>query len=74
MRNKWAFCSTNRHLNFDADLLGLNQDLWDYVIVHELLHFFVPNHGNLWEGLVCAHLGSYEAMEAEFARQDLTIM
>lgn len=27
--------------------LDLDQDLWDYVIVHELLHFFVPNHGKL---------------------------
>jgi len=58
MRNKWASCSTNGHLNFNADLLGLDQDLWDYVIVHELLHFFVPNHGKLWKSLMRAHLGS----------------
>ena len=63
MRNKWASCSTNGHLNFNADLLGLDQDLWDYVIVHELLHFFVPNHGKLWKSLMRAHLGEYEAME-----------
>jgi predicted nuclease of restriction endonuclease-like (RecB) superfamily len=34
-------------------LLILNK-LWDYVIVHELLHFFVPNHGKLWKSLVRA--------------------
>ena len=39
-----ASCSTNGHLNFNEDLLVLEQDLSDYVIVHELLHFFVPNH------------------------------
>ncbi len=27
--------------------LTLDRELWDYVIVHELLHFFVPNHGKL---------------------------
>lgn len=69
MRNKWASCSTNGHLNFNADLLRLDQDLWDYVIVHELLHFFVPNHGRLWKSLMRVHLGSYEAMEAELARR-----
>ena len=69
MRNKWASCSTNGHLNFNADLLDLDQDLWDYVIVHELLHFSVPNHGKLWKSLMRAHLGSYEAMEAELARR-----
>ena len=68
MSNKWASCSSNGHLNFNADLLDLNQDLWDYVIVHELLHFFVPNHGKLWKSLMRAHLGSYEEMEAELAK------
>ena len=63
MRNKWASCSTNGHLNFNDDLLELAQDLWDYVIVHELLHFFVPNHGKLWKSLMRAHLGEYEQFE-----------
>jgi hypothetical protein len=30
------------------------------VIVHELLHFYVPNHGKLWKSLMRAHLGDYE--------------
>ncbi|GBE53445.1 hypothetical protein BMS3Bbin14_01939 [bacterium BMS3Bbin14] len=63
MRNKWASCSTNGHLNFNTELLELDRDLWDYVIVHELLHFFVPNHGKLWKSLMRAHLGDYEKME-----------
>ncbi len=60
MSNKWASCSTNGHLNFNSELLGYEQDVWDYVIVHELLHFFVPNHGKLWKSLMRAHLGEYE--------------
>lgn len=64
MRNKWASCSTNGHLNFNVDLLDLSEDLWDYVIVHELLHFSVPNHGKLWKSLMRAHLGEYEEVAA----------
>lgn len=63
MRNKWASCSTAGHLNFNDELLGLEEDLWDYIIVHELLHFFVPNHGKLWKSLMRAHLGDYERLE-----------
>lgn len=63
MRNKWASCSTNGHLNFNNELLGLDDELWDYVIAHELLHFFVPNHGKLWKSLMKAHLGDYERLE-----------
>lgn len=60
MRHKWASCSSNGHLNFSADLLSLDPDLWDYVIVHELLHFTIPNHGKLWKILMRAHLGNWE--------------
>ena len=40
----------------------------DQAIVHELLHFFVPNHGKLWKSLMRAHLGEYEACEAALKR------
>jgi predicted metal-dependent hydrolase len=35
------------------------------VIVHELLHFYVPNHGKLWKSLMRAHLGDYERTESK---------
>jgi len=63
MRKKWASCSTKGHLNFNDELLTLDETLWDYVIVHELLHFYVPNHGKLWKSLMRAHLGEYEEQE-----------
>lgn len=68
MRNKWASCSTAGHLNFSDELPGLKPELWDYVIVHELLHFSVPNHGKLWKSLMRSHLGEYEAHEGELKR------
>lgn len=63
MRNKWASCSTKGHVNFNSELLPFDEELWDYVIVHELLHFSVPNHGKLWKSLMRAHLGEYERLE-----------
>jgi hypothetical protein len=63
MRNKWASCSTAGNLNFNEELLTFEKDIADYVIVHELLHFFVPNHGKLWKSLMRAHLGNYEEVE-----------
>lgn len=68
MRNKWASCSTNGHLNFNTELLELELKLWDYVIVHELLHFSVPNHGKLWKSLMRAHLGDYEKLDHELRK------
>jgi len=63
MRNKWASCSTAGNLNFNAELIRLDCRIGEYVIVHELLHFSVPNHGRLWKSLMRAHLGDYERIE-----------
>lgn len=69
MRRKWASCSTNGHLNFNSELLHLEPRLQDYVIVHELLHLRVPNHGKLWKSLMRAHLGEWEVVREEMARE-----
>jgi predicted metal-dependent hydrolase len=60
MRRKWASCSTAGNLNFNDELLELDRELGEYVIVHELLHFSVPNHGKLWKSRMLAHLGNHE--------------
>ncbi len=63
MKNKWASCSTKGTLHFNTELLDLDKEIGDYVIVHELLHFQVPNHGKLWKSLMTAHLGDYRQIE-----------
>src|ERR1700720_2156882 len=69
MRNKWASCSTAGRLNFSSELLSLQRDLADYVIVHELLHFSIPNHGKLWKSLMRVHLGDYEHLELRLRKE-----
>jgi len=69
MRNKWASCSTNGNLNFNVELLGMDKKLGDYVIVHELLHFGIPNHGKLWKSLMTAYLGDYRKIEQKLSSQ-----
>jgi predicted metal-dependent hydrolase len=64
MRTKWASCSSNGVLSFNVELLELAPSVWDYVIVHELLHFDIPNHGKLWKSLMRAYVGNWEVCEA----------
>jgi predicted metal-dependent hydrolase len=64
MKNKWASCTRCTHLLiFNTELLGLGEEIGDYVIVHELFHFRVPNHGKLWKSFMRAHLGDFEQQE-----------
>lgn len=63
MKNKWASCSANGHLNFNDELVQLDRKLGEYVIVHELLHFRVPNHGPLWKSYMNAYLPDWEELD-----------
>ena len=47
-------------MNFSTELLHKDQKFQGYVIVHELLHLRVPNHGKLFKSLMRAHLGEWE--------------
>jgi len=69
MRRKWASCSTAGTLSFNDELLVMDTTLGDYVIVHELLHFSVPNHGKLWKMLMRAHLGDYERLSNRLQKE-----
>jgi predicted metal-dependent hydrolase len=64
MKNKWAsYTKASGLLIFNSEVLGIDRELVDYIVVHELLHFHVPNHGKLWKSLMHAHLGDYERLE-----------
>lgn len=56
MTRKWASCSPASRVSFSADLLSEDAKFRELVIVHELLHLRVPNHGRLFRGLLKAYL------------------
>jgi len=60
MTHKWASCSTNGYFTFNLELLGMDRSLGEYVILHELLHYHIPNHGKLWKSLMSAHMPDHE--------------
>ncbi len=60
MTSKWASCSSKGRLTFDTGLLSKDATFRAEVIVHELLHMKVPNHGRLFRSLARAYLGGLE--------------
>jgi predicted metal-dependent hydrolase len=61
MKRKWASCSSNGRLTFDLDLLRQPSKVRAEVIIHELLHLKLPNHGRLFRAL----LKAYKAQQLE---------
>ncbi len=57
MTRKWASCSPKTgRLSFSLDLMDAPRPLRETVIVHELLHLRLPNHGKLFRRLLSAYL------------------
>jgi len=56
MTRKWASCSTAGRVSFSKDLPAQSVYFQDYVIVHELLHLRLPNHGKLFQSLLRVHV------------------
>jgi predicted metal-dependent hydrolase len=56
MRSKWASMSTAGRLTLNTDLLTIPRSLAEYVVVHELVHLLVPNHGKVFKSFLAAYL------------------
>ena len=51
-KTRWGSCSNKNNINLNVNLIRLPAALRDYVILHELVHTRIKNHGPLfWEEL-----------------------
>jgi len=63
-RTRWGSCSARNSISLNLKLVLLPEELMDYVILHELVHTRIHNHGKrFWE-----ELGRYVANARDKAR------
>ena len=60
MSKKWASCTSSGRLYFASDLTDEPGHFRDVVIVHELLHLRIHNHGKLFKSLLRSFVPSWE--------------
>ncbi len=47
MTSRWGVCNTKlKVITLNSDLIYYRRDLIDYVIVHEMCHFYEGNHSD----------------------------
>lgn len=63
MKRKWASISTTGRLTLNTQLLDLPRELGEFVIVHELVHLLVPNHGKLFKCFMSAYQPDWQTLE-----------
>lgn len=61
MRTRWGVCNTkNKTITLNSELLKKDIALIDYVIVHEMTHFYEGNHGKKFWKLVEMVIPNYK--------------
>ena len=67
MSRKWGSCSRKGTIALAADLANQPAHVQDAVVVHELLHLRVRNHGRVFKALMTAHVPGWSKWEARCA-------
>ena len=53
MKTRWGVCNRrNNTITLNTELIKKDISLIDYVVIHEMCHFFEPNHGKAFWNLV----------------------
>lgn len=71
MKTRWGSCNPRtRALTFNLELSARDPKFLEYVVAHELTHYFHSNHGPEFHALLGAHLPAERALRRELnARQ-----
>ena len=63
MTRKWGSCSTRGTVTLALDLADQDLAFQDFVIVHELLHLRLPNHGRVFKAMLSTHVPGWRDIE-----------
>ncbi|MFC7962227.1 M48 family metallopeptidase [Rhodococcoides kroppenstedtii] len=62
MKTKWGSCNREtRHIWFNAELAKKHPDCLEYIVVHEMAHYFERNHGERFTSLMDRYLPDWQS-------------
>jgi len=64
-KTRWGSCSSKKSLNFSWRLVMADNDVIDYVVVHELVHILQMNHSSKFWAIVEGVLPDYKKRQAK---------
>lgn len=67
-KTNWGSCSNRKNINLNLHLMRLSDRLIDYIIVHELVHTIIPNHGSGFKVMMQKHFQDISEMDKELKK------
>ncbi len=67
-KTRWGSCSTQNNINLNLHLVCLPSDLMDYVILHELVHTQIKDHGSQFWDRLAQCIEDPKALDRELTR------
>lgn len=69
MKTRWGVCNTRKkEVTLNTELLKYSLEIIDYVIIHELCHFYEPNHSKNFWALVESACPKYKELREELKK------
>ena len=65
MQRKWGSCSQRTNVTLTSALTWLPRHLAEYVILHELVHLRVFNHGKEFKTMMSQHMPDWQSRDRE---------
>ncbi len=65
MSRKWGSCSSRDNITLNSRLTWLPPHLAEYVVLHELMHLKVFNHGKEFKAMMSVHMPDWVERERE---------
>lgn len=67
-RTRWGSCSARNTISLNVKLVRLPEDLIDYVILHELAHTRIKNHGPDFWSLLDSLVGNAKGLQSRLRK------
>lgn len=67
-KTNWGSCSSKRNINLSLHLMQLPDRLIDFVIIHELIHLIIPNHGASFKATMRHHFADADELNRQLKK------
>ena len=73
-KTRWGSCSSKNNISLNICLVRLPQRLMDYIILHELVHTRIKNHGKEFYTELGRLVSDHKRLEAELKTFDVGLL